>query len=64
MKTFNPKILKELYKPPAGSHKGQNGKLMIIGGSKLFHAASLWSLKVASRIVDMVFTHQFLRIMR
>ncbi len=47
--------LKKLYIPPAGSHKGQNGKLMIIGGSKLFHAASLWSLKVASRIVDMVF---------
>lgn len=28
---------------------------MIIGGSKLFHAASLWALKVASRIVDMVY---------
>lgn len=28
---------------------------MVIGGSKLFHAASLWALKVASRIVDMVF---------
>lgn len=55
MKTFDPKILKELYKPPADSHKGQNGKLLLIGGSKIFHAASLWSLKVASRIVDMVF---------
>lgn len=55
MKTFDPKILKKLYRPPADSHKGQNGKLLIIGGSKLFHAASLWSLKVASRIVDMVF---------
>jgi NAD(P)H-hydrate epimerase len=28
---------------------------MVIGGSKLFHAASLWSLKIASRVVDMVF---------
>ncbi|MBP6933471.1 NAD(P)H-hydrate dehydratase [Candidatus Woesebacteria bacterium] len=37
------------------SHKGQNGKLLIIGGSKLFHAASKWSLEVASKIVDMVF---------
>jgi NAD(P)H-hydrate epimerase len=37
------------------SHKGQNGKLLIIGGSKLFHAASKWSLDVASKIVDMVF---------
>jgi len=47
--------LKKLYIPPPDSHKGQNGKLMIIGGSHLFHAASLWALEVASRIVDMVF---------
>lgn len=52
---FDPKELRKLYIPPPNSHKGQNGKLMIIGGSKLFHAASLWALKVASRIVDMVF---------
>jgi NAD(P)H-hydrate epimerase len=37
------------------SHKGQNGKLLIVGGSKLFHAASKWSLDIASKIVDMVF---------
>jgi len=55
MKKFDPKILKKLYIPPPNSHKGQNGKLLIIGGSQLFHAASLWSLTVASRIVDMVF---------
>jgi len=55
MNQFNLNDLKKLYRPPAGSHKGQNGKLLLIGGSKLFHAASLWSLKVASRIVDMVF---------
>ena len=52
---FDPDELKKLYIPPAASHKGQNGKLMIIGGSNLFHAASLWSLQIASRIVDMVF---------
>lgn len=55
MTEFNPSILRELYKPASGSHKGQNGKLLIIGGSKLFHAASLWALTVASRVVDMVF---------
>ncbi len=55
MQAFDPTLLKNLYKPPAGSHKRQNGKLLLIGGSKLFHAASLWSLQVASRIVDMVF---------
>ena len=52
---FSPEDLKKLYIPASDSHKGQNGKLMIIGGSKLFHAASLWSLKIASRIVDMTF---------
>jgi len=40
--------------PKPDSHKGQNGRLLIIGGSHLFHAASLWSLTVASRIVDLV----------
>lgn len=47
--------LQALYKPDPNAHKGQNGKLLIIGGSHLFHSASLWSAKVASRIVDMVF---------
>lgn len=50
-------IKEKLYIPPPDSHKGQNGKLLIIGGSRLFHAASLWALKIASRIVDMVFYH-------
>ena len=55
MNEFNTEELKKLYIPAADSHKGDNGKLLIIGGSVLFHAASLWSLQVASRIVDMVF---------
>lgn len=55
METFNLKDLSELYKPSKASHKGQNGKLLVIGGCHLFHAASLWALKVASRMVDMVF---------
>jgi NAD(P)H-hydrate epimerase len=55
MSEFNSEDLKKLYIPASSSHKGENGKLLIIGGSVLFHAASLWSLQVASRIVDMVF---------
>jgi hydroxyethylthiazole kinase-like uncharacterized protein yjeF len=47
--------VRALYQPPPQSHKGQNGKLTIIGGSRQFHGASLWALKVASRIVDMVY---------
>ena len=45
----------KLFKPDPKSHKGQNGKLLMISGSQLFHSSSLWALTVASRIVDMVF---------
>ncbi len=55
MKYFDENDLKQLYIPSENSHKGQNGKLLIIGGSTLFHAASLWALTIASRVVDMVF---------
>ncbi len=47
--------LEQIKLPSPDSHKGQNGKLLIIGGSELFHAASKWSLDVASKFVDMVF---------
>ncbi len=52
---FDPNRLKELYKPPKDSNGEDNGQITIIGGSSLFHGAPLLSLKVASRIVDMVF---------
>ncbi len=52
---FDKSLLKKLYIPSSDSHKGQNGKLMVIGGSHLFHAAALWALQIASKIVDMVF---------
>lgn len=55
MEVFNTQDLKKLYVPDSTSHKGQNGKVLIIAGSILFHAASLWPLTIASRIVDMVF---------
>ncbi len=45
----------QLQFPQPNSHKGQNGKILIIGGSELFHAASRWSLDIASKFVDMVF---------
>jgi NAD(P)H-hydrate epimerase len=50
----NSQYLQQLTLIQSGSHKGQNGRLLLIGGSTLFHAASLWSLTVASRIVDLV----------
>lgn len=54
MKTVDSSFVQRLYIPPRTSHKGNNGRLLIIGGSHLFHAASIWSLTVASRLVDLV----------
>jgi NAD(P)H-hydrate epimerase len=48
---------KALFRPLPASRKGDNGKLLVIGGSKLFHGASLWAVKIASRVVDLVFYH-------
>jgi hydroxyethylthiazole kinase-like uncharacterized protein yjeF len=47
--------LDQLYQPSRDSHKGQNGKLLVIGGSELFHAAGKWALDAASKFADMVF---------
>jgi NAD(P)H-hydrate epimerase len=55
MEKFDASSLKRLYRPAPDSHKGQNGKVMIIGGSILFHSGSIWPLEVASKIVDMVY---------
>ncbi len=43
-----------LVLPQKDSRKGENGRVLVIGGSKLFHAASCWSATMAAKIVDMV----------
>lgn len=48
-------FVKNLYRPREDSVKADNGQLTIIGGSRLFHGPPIMALKVASRIVDMVF---------
>lgn len=45
---------KQIVFPKKDSVKGENGRVLVIGGSKLFHAASFWSALMASKIVDMV----------
>ncbi len=47
-------FLTKLTLPQPDSHKGQNGRVLIIGGSSLFHSASLWAAEVASHFCDMV----------
>ncbi len=43
-----------LVRPKKNSRKGENGRVLVIGGSRLFHAASAWAAQATSRIVDMV----------
>lgn len=47
--------VKELHQPKPNSHKGDNGKLLIIGGSKQFHGAPIFAARIASKIVDLVY---------
>ncbi|MEK6952481.1 MAG: hypothetical protein AABX29_05690, partial [Nanoarchaeota archaeon] len=47
-------IAKKFKLPKKDVHKGDNGKVLIIGGSSLFHSASIWAAEMASHIVDMV----------
>ncbi|MBI5051203.1 hypothetical protein HZC08_00425 [Candidatus Micrarchaeota archaeon] len=48
-------ILNQLYVPAKSSHKGQNGKLLIIGGSTKYHGAPVFSILAARRFVDLVY---------
>jgi NAD(P)H-hydrate epimerase len=58
IKTSDPKSVKlylnKLNLPKANSHKGHNGRVLVIGGSSLFHSASLWAAEIASHFCDMV----------
>jgi NAD(P)H-hydrate epimerase len=54
MKKFSVRELNSLFRYKKDSHKGQNGRLLVIGGSELFHAAIFWSADTASRLVDLV----------
>jgi NAD(P)H-hydrate epimerase len=58
IKTSDLKLIKiflsKLSLPKPNSHKGQNGRVLIIGGSSLFHSASIWAAEVASHFCDMV----------
>ena len=58
IKTSDEKAVRQFFKdivlPERKSHKGENGKVLIIGGSSLFHSASLWAAEIVSRFVDIV----------
>lgn len=52
---IGPAQVKALALVKPASHKGDNGRLLIIAGSKRFHGSLIYALKVASKIVDLVY---------
>lgn len=52
---FDESLISRIYRPHKNSSGEDNGQVAIVGGSSLFHGAPILALKVASRIVDMVF---------
>jgi len=50
-------VLKRLNRPSPDSHKGQNGRVLIIAGSHKYHGALLLCVQAVSRIVDMVYVY-------
>lgn len=50
-------FVKGLCKPERGSHKGENGRLLIYGGSREYHGAAMLSILAARRFVDLVYLY-------
>ncbi|MBN1169753.1 NAD(P)H-hydrate dehydratase [Candidatus Micrarchaeota archaeon] len=44
-----------MYVPPKSSHKGENGRLQIIAGSRMYHGAAMLTILAAKRFVDLVY---------
>ena len=57
MELVSDSILGQLKKPNSNSHKGQNGRVLVIAGSDKYHGALLLAVQAASRLVDMVYVY-------
>ncbi len=57
MEIIKADILNRLTKPNPDSHKGENGRVLVIAGSDKYHGALLLAVEAASRLVDMVYVH-------
>ncbi|MFH1779800.1 MAG: NAD(P)H-hydrate dehydratase [Candidatus Micrarchaeota archaeon] len=62
MRKLSVGVLKSLYAPAPHSHKGDNGSLVVVGGSERYHGAPLLAVKTASRFVDFVLFYSPARI--
>lgn len=57
MKQVTSDVCRKLTSPDSDSHKGQNGRILVIAGSDTYHGSLLMTIQAASRIVDMVYVH-------
>lgn len=57
MQIIDRSIVNKLYRPDSLSHKGQNGRVLVIAGSEKYHGALLLAIQTASRLVDMVYVY-------
>lgn len=46
-----------MYAPPKDSRKGENGRLLIIAGSRQYHGAAMLAVLGARRFCDLVYFH-------
>ncbi|VVB65571.1 ADP-dependent (S)-NAD(P)H-hydrate dehydratase [Candidatus Gugararchaeum adminiculabundum] len=52
---IGPGNVKALYSPPENSHKGENGKLLIVAGSDEYHGSAVLAAKAASKFCDLIY---------
>jgi NAD(P)H-hydrate epimerase len=48
-------FVRSLYTPPKDSRKGENGRLLVVGGSRAYHGAPVFALLAARRFVDLLY---------
>lgn len=48
-------VLPSIYVPPKDSHKGENGKVLIVAGGRKYHGAAVFCMLGARRFADLVY---------
>jgi ADP-dependent NAD(P)H-hydrate dehydratase / NAD(P)H-hydrate epimerase len=48
-------LARQIHRPKKGSHKGQNGVLLVTGGSKIYAGAPILAIMAARRFCDLVY---------
>ena len=49
--------MKSINRPKPKSHKGENGRMLVIAGSEKFHGALILAVQAASRVVDVIYIY-------